>query len=119
MGHETSDDRRQFTTRFPLGPGRPFAAVEQREGETTRVQLHDGSWITLRALRHNEHRVTDRASAMRLLVESQDRGEFLTGLLYVNTDRPDFLDTCRQAGFTLVAPAEFATRDLRGVANAA
>jgi 2-oxoglutarate/2-oxoacid ferredoxin oxidoreductase subunit beta len=68
----------------------PEIAVEQKEGQTTRVQLHDGSWITLRALSHAEHNPTDRASALRLLVESQERGEFLTGLMYVNPQRPDF-----------------------------
>ncbi|MDR3637681.1 MAG: thiamine pyrophosphate-dependent enzyme [Isosphaeraceae bacterium] len=65
--------------------------VEQKAGETTRVQLHDGSWIVLRALRHDEHKVTDRGSAARLLIESQDRAEFLTGLLYVAPDRADFV----------------------------
>ena len=29
---------------------------------------------------------------MRLLIESQDRGEFLTGLIYVDPERPDFVD---------------------------
>jgi 2-oxoglutarate ferredoxin oxidoreductase subunit beta len=69
----------------------PEIEVEQREGETTRVRLHDGSWITLRALSHTEHKVTERASATRLLLESQDRNELLTGLIYVNPDRPDFV----------------------------
>ncbi len=66
--------------------------VEQKEGESTRVQLHDGSWIVLRALRHDEHKVTDRVSAMRLLAESNDRGEFLTGLLYLDPERPNYVD---------------------------
>jgi 2-oxoglutarate ferredoxin oxidoreductase subunit beta len=66
--------------------------VEQKPGESTRVQLHDGSWIVLRALRHDEHRVTDKGSAMRLLTDTQDRGEFLTGLIYVAPERRDFVD---------------------------
>lgn len=68
----------------------PEIEVEQKEGESTRVQMHDGSWITLRPLCHNEHKVTDKGSAMRLLLDSQEKGEFLTGLIYVNTERPDF-----------------------------
>ena len=55
------------------------------------MQLHDGSWIVLRALRHDEHKVTDRASAVQLLIESQEKDEFLTGLIYVDTERPDFV----------------------------
>src|SRR3954449_4839111 len=46
----------------------PEIEVEQQAGETTRVQLHDGSWITLRALSHSEHDVRSRAGAMRFLV---------------------------------------------------
>ncbi len=69
----------------------PEIEVEQKAGEATRVQLHDGSWIVLRALRHEEHKVLDRASALRLLIESQQQHEFLTGLIYVAPDRPDFV----------------------------
>lgn len=69
----------------------PEIEVEQREGEPTRVQLHDGSWITLRPLRHDEHRVTDRDSAMRLLIEGRASGEFLTGLFLLDATLPDFV----------------------------
>jgi len=65
--------------------------VEQREGEATRVRLHDGSWIVLRPLVHAEHRVTERSAAMALLMAAQDRGEYLTGLIYVAPERPDFV----------------------------
>jgi 2-oxoglutarate/2-oxoacid ferredoxin oxidoreductase subunit beta len=70
----------------------PEIEVEQEPGRSTRVQLHDGSWIVLRALSHAEHKVTDRVSAMRLLGESQARDEFLTGLIYLSPERPNFTD---------------------------
>ncbi len=73
-------------------PRLPEIEVEQKAGETTQVQLHDGSWITLRALSHTEHKVTDRTSAMTLLSQSQERGEFLTGLIYLSAERPNFVD---------------------------
>jgi 2-oxoglutarate/2-oxoacid ferredoxin oxidoreductase subunit beta len=66
--------------------------IEQKPGESTRVTLHDGSALTLRALRHDEHKVTDRGSAMKLLAEAEDRGEFLTGLIYIDPDRPNYVD---------------------------
>jgi 2-oxoglutarate ferredoxin oxidoreductase subunit beta len=65
--------------------------VEQKAGQSTQVQLHDGSWIVLRALRHDEHKVTDRSSAIRLLLDSQEKNEFLTGLIYLNPKQPDFV----------------------------
>lgn len=67
--------------------------IEQKEGETTQVRMHDGSVITLRALRHDQHNVRERGSALSLLMESHEQGEFLTGLLYVDTERPNFLET--------------------------
>jgi 2-oxoglutarate/2-oxoacid ferredoxin oxidoreductase subunit beta len=96
----------------------PEIEVEQREGETTRVQLHDGSWITLRALHHTEHRVTDKSSAMRLLVESQERNEFLTGLLYVNPGRPDFVTLQELSSTPLALLPDEALRPPREVLEA-
>jgi 2-oxoglutarate ferredoxin oxidoreductase subunit beta len=72
-------------------PRLPEIEVEQKPGHTTRVQLHDGSWITLKALRHDELDVTSRNSALRLLDESQRRNEFLTGLIYLDAKRSDFV----------------------------
>lgn len=74
-------------------PRKDEIVVEQKAGETTRVQLHDGSWVVLRALHHDDHKVTDRGSALKLLAVSQDRGEFITGLIYVDPERPNFIDT--------------------------
>jgi 2-oxoglutarate/2-oxoacid ferredoxin oxidoreductase subunit beta len=72
-------------------PRLPEIEVEQKAGQATRVQLHDGSWITLKALHHEEHNVTDKVSALRLLEESQAKGEFLTGMIYMNSQRRDFV----------------------------
>src|SRR5207248_7160575 len=56
-------------------PRLPEIEVEQKAGQATRVQLHDGSWITLRALHHEEHDVTDRGSGLKLLEESLKKHE--------------------------------------------
>jgi len=72
-------------------PRLPEIEVEQKAGQSTRVQLHDGSWITLRALHHDEHNVTDRGSALQLLEQSRHRDELLTGLIYLDAKRPDFI----------------------------
>ncbi len=73
-------------------PRLPEIEVEQTPGEPVRVQLHDGAWITLKALRHEEHNVSSRASALALLEESHENGEFVTGLLYLNTTTPNFTE---------------------------
>jgi 2-oxoglutarate ferredoxin oxidoreductase subunit beta len=72
-------------------PRLPEIEVEQKAGQATRVQLHDGSWITLKALHHAEHDVTNKVSALKLLEESTAANEFLTGLVYVDAKRKDFV----------------------------
>ncbi len=72
-------------------PRLPEIEVEQKAGQATRVQLHDGSWITLRALHHDEHNVTDRGSALQLLEQARHKEELLTGMLYLDTKHPDFI----------------------------
>jgi 2-oxoglutarate ferredoxin oxidoreductase subunit beta len=72
-------------------PRLPEIEVEQTAGQATRVQLHDGSWITLKAIHHEEHEVTDKISAIRLMEESRQKGEFLTGLIYLSSQRRDFV----------------------------
>ncbi|GIW86186.1 MAG: 2-oxoglutarate ferredoxin oxidoreductase subunit beta [Isosphaeraceae bacterium] len=67
-------------------------AIEQEPGQSRQVTLHDGSIITLRALHHEEHDVRDRAGAVRLLWESHANDEFVTGLIYADPDRPDYVE---------------------------
>ena len=93
----------------------PAIEVEQKAGETTNVQLHDGSWITLRALRHDELKVTDRASAVRLLMESQEKNQFLTGLFYVDPKRADFVTMQEMAETPLALLPDEALRPPRAM----
>ncbi len=73
----------------------PEIEVEQQPGETTNVQLHDGSWITLRALKHKDHDIASRDSALRVIAAGRDSGEFLTGLLYLDNAGVDFVSSLR------------------------
>jgi 2-oxoglutarate ferredoxin oxidoreductase subunit beta len=91
-------------------PRLPEIEAEQKPGQTTRVQLHDGSWITLRALNHQEHDVTSKTSALRLLEESQSKGEFLTGLMYVDAKRRDFVTVQQMSSTPLALLPEEALR---------
>ncbi len=62
-------------------PRLPEIEVEQKAGETTRVQLHDGSWITLKALQPRgarRHRARSRPSSS--WKRATQKSEFLTGL---------------------------------------
>jgi 2-oxoglutarate ferredoxin oxidoreductase subunit beta len=65
--------------------------VEYEEGKALDVELHDGSRILLRKL-ERDHDPTDRHQALQLLLDAQIRQQFLTGLIYVNPEKENFLD---------------------------
>ena len=64
--------------------------VDYKEGETTDVQLHDGSHIRLRKA-DKGYDPTSKADALDTLRKCQESNEFLTGLIYINEQKPDFL----------------------------
>ncbi len=99
-------------------PRLPEIEVEQKEGEPTRVRLHDGSYLTLRALRHGSHDVTDRAAAFRLLIEGAESQEFLTGLIYLDENRENFVETLDLVDTPLVHLADAALRPAPSVLSA-
>jgi 2-oxoglutarate ferredoxin oxidoreductase subunit beta len=64
--------------------------VDYEPGTTQEVTLHDGSKIYLKKL-EGSYDPTDKISALRALHETSRRGEFATGLIYVEPDRDDFI----------------------------
>src|SRR5687767_13192830 len=65
-------------------------SVEYEPGTTTEVKMHDGSRLYLKKVA-NDYDPTDKFAAMRLLHETSTRGEFATGVLYIEPDKDDFL----------------------------
>jgi 2-oxoglutarate ferredoxin oxidoreductase subunit beta len=55
------------------------------------VELHDGSHLRIRKL-GREYEPTNRMAAVLALDEAAKREEVLTGVLYVNTEKADFLE---------------------------
>lgn len=62
--------------------------VDYKEGEDKEVTLHDGSHIILKKL-DREYDPTDRADALRILDESNSCNCMITGLIYIDPDKPD------------------------------
>jgi len=69
----------------------PVESVEYEEGEMKEVTMHDGSFIRLRKVDRNFNPM-DRNSSTRMLHETRDAGEFLTGLVYVDPTAETFMD---------------------------
>src|SRR6202012_319055 len=66
-------------------------AVEYDAGSTYDVTMHDGSHLRLGKLRGG-YNPNDRASAVKSLMEAHERGEVLTGIFYLDTEKPSFTD---------------------------
>jgi 2-oxoglutarate ferredoxin oxidoreductase subunit beta len=66
-------------------------AVDYDPGTTLEVEMHDGSKLRLRKL-EEDYDPTNRIRAISRLNEAKEKGEMLTGVLYVNTRAPTFLD---------------------------
>ncbi len=62
--------------------------VDYEAGTAQQVELHDGSHIVLKKIAE-DHDPTDRLAAIRLLEESRERGQLLTGLLYLDERMED------------------------------
>ena len=63
--------------------------VEYEPGTVQDIVLEDGSRVLLRKV-DRDYDATSRIGALSLIHETRDRGEFVTGLLFVDTGVPDF-----------------------------
>ncbi len=64
--------------------------VEYEPGTTKAVELHDGSKLYLKKVAE-DYDPTDKMNAVRLIHETAARGEFATGILYIEPEKKDFV----------------------------
>ncbi len=84
-------------------------SVNYEPGTTAEITLHDGSRLLLRKL-GNDHEPTNKKEALRLLAEAYDKGEIVTGLFYVDTQRKNFLELLHLVDEPLATLPEFRVR---------
>jgi 2-oxoglutarate/2-oxoacid ferredoxin oxidoreductase subunit beta len=65
--------------------------VEYEPGSALDVRMHDGSHLRLRKL-EEDYDPRDQGMAMERLHDAHQKGEVLTGVFYLNPDKPTFLD---------------------------
>ena len=63
--------------------------IEYEPGTTREVSLHDGSRIYLKKV-GEDYDATNKLQAMSVLQETMSRGEYATGLLYIEPEKKDF-----------------------------
>jgi 2-oxoglutarate ferredoxin oxidoreductase subunit beta len=76
--------------------------------------MHDGSQVLLRKI-HEEYDPTKKGAALQMLTESHDKGEIVTGLFYVDPNRPNFIDQLNVADEPLATLPESKVRPSKEV----
>jgi 2-oxoglutarate ferredoxin oxidoreductase subunit beta len=82
-------DHEEPVSELSFVPSFEDIAIDYEPGTTRAVSLHDGSRIFLKKVDH-DYDPTDKAQAVRVLHETAARGEYATGLLYVEPEKRDF-----------------------------
>jgi 2-oxoglutarate ferredoxin oxidoreductase subunit beta len=65
-------------------------SIDYDPGTTREVMMHDGSKLYLKKVAE-DYDPTNKMEAIRLIHETARRGEFATGVLYIEPDKDDFL----------------------------
>ena len=78
------------------------------------VQMHDGSHLRIRKL-DRDYDPTNRLAALKTLEEAETKHEVLTGVLYVNTEKPTFVDLLNMTDEPLATLPESQTRPPKSV----
>jgi len=88
--------------------------VDYDSGEVLDVEMHDGSQLRLRKLLEN-YDPTDKVVAVRTLMEAHQKDEVLTGVFYINTQKPTFIDQLNMVDEPLATLPESLTRPPKSV----
>jgi 2-oxoglutarate ferredoxin oxidoreductase subunit beta len=88
--------------------------VEINEGETREVRMHDGSTLRIKKL-DRDYDPTVKLNALAALEEAEKKHEVLTGVLYVNTSKPNFLEMMNVVDEPLATLPESRTRPPKSV----
>ena len=81
-------EHNEAVNRLDFWPSREAITVDYSEGAIIEVPQHDGSILKLRKLTA-EYDPTDKVGAMTAIARAAEKGEVLTGLLYLATDAED------------------------------
>src|SRR5512140_2036754 len=89
-------------------------SVDYDPGTTIDVSMHDGSRLRLRKLEEN-YDPTNKAEARKRMTEAHAKGDILTGVFYVNTKAPNFMEMLNVIDEPLSTLPESVTRPSRAV----
>jgi len=91
--------------------------VDYDSGAIYEVEMHDGSNLRLRKLLE-DYDPTDKANAVRTMMEAQEKDEILTGVFYIDTEKPTFIDLLNVVDEPLATLPESVTRPPKSALDA-
>jgi 2-oxoglutarate ferredoxin oxidoreductase subunit beta len=94
--YEYVREHNEAVNRLDFWPSREAITIDYSEGAVIEVPQHDGSIIKLRKL-EADYDPSDKINAITHIARAADKGEVLTGLLYLAADAEDLhahLNTC-------------------------
>ncbi len=77
----------EIVTDVSFVPAREELTVDYKEGEVADVEMYDGSVLRLHKL-DSKYDPRDKFAALKVLEEAHLKQEFITGLIYINEERP-------------------------------
>ncbi|WP_020530476.1 2-oxoacid:ferredoxin oxidoreductase subunit beta [Flexithrix dorotheae] len=89
-------DHASSTSVLDFIPKKEEIKVDYEEGIQVKVAMHDGSYLSLHKLARDWNPL-DWVSANEALIKARDRGEILTGLLYINPKSNPLHDTLKSS----------------------
>ncbi len=81
-------EHNEAVNRLDFWPNREAITVDYSEGGVIEVPQHDGSIIKLRKLA-SDYDPSDKVNAITHIARAAEKGEVLTGLLYLSPDAED------------------------------
>jgi len=102
-------DHEQALHELDFVPAFEDIEVDIPEGEVRDVQMHDGSHLRIKKL-GRDYDPTVKLNALAALEEAEKRHEVLTGVLYVNTEKPTLLDMLNMTDEPLATLPQAKTR---------
>lgn len=107
-------DHEQALHELDFVPHYEDISVDIPEGTVQDVEMHDGSHLRIRKL-DREYDPTNKLAALAALGEAEAKGEVLTGVLYVNTQKPNFMQLLNMTEDRLATLPESKVRPSRAV----
>jgi 2-oxoglutarate ferredoxin oxidoreductase subunit beta len=91
--------------------------VDYDSGQVYDVEMHDGSSLRLRKLRE-DYDPTNKSESVKMLMDAQANDEILTGVFYIETQKPNFIDLLNMVDEPLATLPETLTRPPKSALDA-